>query len=525
MRDWIDTLAAASPRRRALFAFLAGGLAAFAMPPAGFFPVLFVAYPVLILLWRASASARQAFAVGWCFAFGFHLIGLYWISFALFTDIAQFWWALPLSAAGLPVVLGIYGGLAGLAYHWLRPRGLLAPVGFALVWTVAECLRGCAFTGFPWNLPAYAWEHVAALRQSMALFGAYGLSLITALLAATPVLPFIAEVPRRKALSGMAAAGALTAALGGWGAWRLADASDETVPGVRLRLVQPNIPQTLKWAPGQRRENFLNQLELTAAPSERPPTLVLWAETAAPFFLTREPQARSMLAASLPNGARGALVGAPAPGPSPSPDAPPAGPALFYNGMAVLDRDGAVVGHYEKHHLVPFGEYMPLRRFLPVGAIAGGGGEYVAGPGPRTLQVPGAPPVSPLICYEAIFPGAAVGDANEGGDRPQWLFNLTNDAWYGHSAGPYQHMAISAARAVEEGLPLVRVANTGISAVVDPYGRTIASLPLGTRGALDSDLPVATSARTFYARWRGVPLVIAIFAMAALCIAARRRRN
>ena len=525
MRDWINSLAAASPRRRALYAFLLGGLAALAMPPAGFFPVLFVAYPGLILLWRASASARQAFAVGWCFAFGFHLIGLYWISFALFTDIAQFWWALPLSAAGLPVALGVYGGLAGLAYRWLRPRGLLAPVGFALVWTAAELLRGWAFTGFPWNLPAYAWEHIAAMRQSMALFGAYGLSLVTALLAAAPVLFLIAEIPRRKALCGMAAAGALAAGLTGWGAWRLAGASDEMVSGVRLRLVQPNIAQTLKWAPGQRRENFLNQLELTAMPSDQPPTLVLWAETAAPFFLTREPQARSMLAASLPEGAQGALVGAPAPGPSPAPDSPPGGPVLFHNGMAVLDRDGAVVGHYEKHHLVPFGEYMPLRRFLPVGAIAGGGGEYVPGPGPRALRVPGAPPVSPLICYEAIFPGAVVNDSGDDAEQPQWLFNLTNDAWYGHSAGPYQHMAISAARAVEEGLPLVRVANTGISAVVDAYGRTVASLPLGVRGALDSGLPAPAPASTFYARWRGLPLGIAILAMTGLCIILRRQFN
>lgn len=523
MRDWINALAAASPRRRALYAFVLGGLAAFAMPPAGFFPVLFAAYPGLILLWRASASARQAFAVGWCFAFGFHLIGLYWISFALFTDIAQFWWALPLSAAGLPVVLGVYGGLAGLAYRWLRPRGLLAPVAFALVWTAAELLRGWAFTGFPWNLPAYAWEHVAILRQSMALFGAYGLSLVTAVLASAPVLLFIDEIPRRAALRGLAAAAALAATLAGWGAWRLAGASDEMVADVRLRLVQPNIPQTLKWAPGQRRENFVNQLELTAQPSDQPPTLVLWAETAAPFFLTREPQARSMLAASLPVGAQGALIGAPAPGPSPAPDAPPGGPALFHNGMTVLDRDGAVIGHYEKHHLVPFGEYMPLRRFVPVGAIAGGGGEYAPGPGPRTLSIPGAPPVSPLICYEAIFPGAAVDDA--GAERPQWLFNLTNDAWYGHSAGPHQHMAISAARAIEEGLPLVRVANTGISAVVDAYGRTVASLPLGVRGALDSGLPIPTPEPTFYARWRGLPLYLAIFAMTGLCIICRRERN
>lgn len=516
MTDWINRLAAASPRRRALLALLLGAVSALAMPPSGVFPVLFLTFPGLILLLRAAAGGGQAFAAGWCFAFGFHLVGLYWISFALFTDISQFWWALPLSAAGLPIVLAIYGGLAGLAYRWLRPEGLLAPLALAAVWTAAEWLRGWLFTGFPWNLPAYAWAHVPAMQQSLSLVGAYGLSFITLLLAALPVLALTGETPRRRVFTALTAGGLLLAGLTGWGGWRLANAPTEPVPGVRLRLVQPNIPQSLKWAPGQRRANFLNHLELTAAPSALPPTHVIWAETAAPFFLTREPQARSTIAAALPPGAVAAIIGAPAP----DPDSQPGGPPRYRNGMAVLDRDGAVIGQYDKHHLVPFGEYMPLRRWLPVGAIAGDGGEYAPGPGPRTLALPGAPPVSPLICYEAVFPGE-VADA---ADRPQWLLNLTNDAWYGLSAGPHQHLAISAARAVEEGLPLVRVANTGISAVVDAYGRITAALPLGSRGALDSQLPAAAGP-TLFSRWKNAPLFVFLLAAGAACVADRRRRN
>jgi apolipoprotein N-acyltransferase len=502
MRDWINLLAAASPRRRALLALLSGSLSALAMPPLGAVPVYFLTFPGLILLLRASVTGRQAFAVGWCFGFGFHLIGLYWISFALFTDIGRFWWALPFSAAGLPVVLAFFAGLAGFAYHRLKPAGLLGPLALATVWTTAELLRGYAFTGFPWNLPAYAWAHVLPVWQGLALGGAYGLSFFTVFIAALPALLFFDETPRRRAVAALAFGGVLTAALAGWGAQRLATTPTDPVPGVRLRLVQPNIPQSLKWEPGQRRANFFNHLELTAAPTDRPPTVVIWAETAAPFFIEREPQARSMIAAALPEGAQSALIGAPAPGPASAQGEP----RLFYNTMTALDRDGNVIGGYAKHHLVPFGEYMPLRRLLPVEAIAGDGGEYAPGPGPRTLTVPGAPPVSPLICYEAIFPGRVTDDA----DRPQWLLNLTNDAWYGMSAGPYQHLAISAARAVEEGLPLVRVANTGISAVVDAYGRTVAALPLGARGALDSDLPRSATASTVFSDWRSIPLVALI---------------
>lgn len=518
MLDRVDALTAVAPRRRGAYAFGLGGLAALAMPPAGLFPALFIAYPGLILLIRAAENWRQAFAAGWLFGFGFHLVGLYWISFALFTDIAQFWWALPFSAAGLPVVLACYAGLAAVALRWLRPGPLAAPLAFAVVWTLAEWLRGWAFTGFPWNLPAYAWEHVPAMRQSLALGGAYGLSFVTALLAAAPVLVTTAwKTAPRRVLTALAAGGLLAAGLVGWGALRLADAADDPVPGVRLRLVQPDIPQRVKSAPGERRANFVNQLELTASPSDDPPTVVLWAETAAPFFLVREPQARSMIAAALPEGATAALIGAPSPGPP----AVPGQPRNFHNSMAALDQDGGVVAQYDKHHLVPFGEYMPLRRFLPVGAIAGDGGEYAPGPGPRTLRAPGVPPFSPLICYEAIFPGEVVDDA----DRPDWLFNLTNDAWYGHSAGPHQHLAIASARAIEEGLPLVRVANTGISAVVDSYGRITASLPLGTRGALDADLPRPTETQTPFSRLRNGPLGVILACFAGFLVFRRIMRN
>lgn len=520
MSDWIGRIRRASPRRRAGLALALGMLAPLALPPLSAVPVLALTIPALLLLLEAAESRRQAFAIAWCYGFGYHLIGLYWISFALFTDIAGFWWALPFSAAGLPVLLGVFAGLAGVGYRLLRPSGLWRPLAFATVWTAAELLRGHAFTGFPWNLPGYVWVDVPAVLQTAALAGVNGLGFITVLLAALPALLLFDDTPRRAAAGGLAIGALLLAGLTVWGAQRLAgaptDAPDAMVPGVRLRLIQPNIPQTLKWEPGRQRANFHNQLQLTAAAAELPPTHVIWAETAVPFYLEREPQARSAIAAALPPGAM-AIIGTPRPGPPRGPDDPP----RFFNGLLALNDSGAVIAAYDKFHLVPFGEYMPLRGVLPLPAIAGNGGEYLPGPGPQTLRLPGAPPVSPLICYEAIFPGAVSDPA----DRPGWLLNLTNDAWYGPTAGPHQHLAIAAVRAVEEGAPLVRVANTGISAVIDAYGRRIAELPLGVRGALDSGLPVAIADMPPYARWKDMPLFVVLFSAALLCVLQRRMRN
>jgi apolipoprotein N-acyltransferase len=266
----------------------------------------------------------------------------------------------------------------------------------------------------------------------------------------------------------------------------------ETVDGVMLRLVQPNIDQASKWLPELRRGHIENQMRLSSGPGARPVSHVIWAETAVPFLLTSEPELRSQLAGIVPR--NGLLItGAPRLSGSGTPQ-------RLSNSLHGLDETGAVVGIYDKHHLVPFGEYTPLRSvlgWLGLGKLTVGGQGFSAGPGLATLDLPGLPPFSPLICYEIIFPGRVVAE----GPRPQWLLNLTNDAWFGISSGPYQHFASARIRAVEEGLPMVRVANTGISAVVDPYGRVYGRLHLNRVGVLDSALPKPVKGVTLYARY------------------------
>ncbi|MFD1624633.1 apolipoprotein N-acyltransferase [Azospirillum griseum] len=486
-------LMALSGRRRWLAAMALGGLATFALPPAYALPVLLVAFPGLIWLLEGAARGRSAFAIGWCFGFGHHLLGLYWISAALFTDIHQFWWALPFSAVGLPVLLGLFAGVAGWLFHALRVRGAGGGVAsaclFAAAWGLMEWVRGHAFTGFPWNLIGYGWVGVLPVLQGVSLVGIYGLSLLTVLVAALPAALADPLARPRRAWGALVVGLAALALLGGWGGWRLATASDAVVPGVRLRLVQAAIDQRLKWAEGQREQNVRENLELSALPAPEPVTHILWPETTVPFFIERDARVRQALASVTPSG--GLLITG-----APRSERTDDNGWRYFNSLVAVDGSGAVVGSYDKAHLVPFGEYMPLRRWIPVDAIASNGAEFSPGPGPRTLTLPGLPPVSPLICYEGIFPGA-VADPVE---RPRWLLNLTNDAWYGHTAGPYQHFAINQVRAVEEGMPLVRVANTGISGLVDAYGRVRQSLGLGERGIIDTTLPKAPDETTLYSR-------------------------
>jgi apolipoprotein N-acyltransferase len=278
---------------------------------------------------------------------------------------------------------------------------------------------------------------------------------------------------------------------------------------VRLRIVQANIPQRQKWIPELRAGHLQRQRAMSrqSSPnsSARPPTHVIWPETAAPFFLSDNDAARGAAAVAAPSG--GALITG----------APRRGDGNFWNAAHVITGDGRIVASYDKAHLVPFGEYVPLRGILPLDKVVPGQGDFSAGAGRQTLAVPGLPPVSPLICYEAIFPGAvARRDA-----RPGWLLNLTNDAWFGTFAGPQQHFAIAATRAVEEGLPLVRAANTGISAVVDPYGRPVAMLGLGVEGVIDSGLPRALPTLTPYAR-SGNVVPAGLLGLIALLVVALR---
>jgi len=502
-------------------ALLLGALAATALPPFDFVPALLVSFPGLVWLEDGSADNRAAFALGWSFGFGFFVAGLYWIGAALLVDVAQFGWLLPFAVLGVPAGLALFTAAGLLATHLTCERfnvgGTPRVLVLVVFWAVSEWLRGHVLTGFPWNLIGYAWSGDVPgglyVLQAASVVGIYGLSLLTVLAAA--LLARLGDISGERKYAPYFAV-ALVAALAAGGAVRLGDDAGGVVPGMTVRLVQPSIPETLRNDPAEDAANFRRMLALTESPAATPPKLVIWPEAAAPPFLARDDAARRAIAAAIPRDAV-ALVG------TVRTDPPPLRPEHVWNSLEAIDSQGKILASYDKSHLVPFGEYVPLRSILPISKITPGTIDFSAGPGPRTIALPGVPPFSPLICYEAIFPGAVV-DPN---DRPDWLLNVTNDAWYGYTSGPFQHFAIARTRAVEEGLPLVRDGNNGISGVVDAYGRVVRKFPLDGIGVLDARLP-AKLPPTLYAQigdWGFAALLVVLLAFAAAPRLPRGRRR
>ncbi len=513
LRRTADGFAALTGWRRFAVAVLLGAMATLAMPPVGAVPVLLLVFPPFIWLLRGTGRRWAAFWTGWAFSFGFFVFGLYWVAFALTVDLERFGWMIPFAVCGLPALLALFAGTAIWCLQRLNLTGTAHTMAFAGLWALAEWLRGHVLTGFPWNLIGYAWVDWTPVIQATAWIGIYGLSMVTVLAAAAPA----AAVDRdgrwsRPALAVWLAACTALAGFAIAGTLRLSDASDDTVPGIMLRLVQPNIAQADKWRPELGPQHLTNQMELSLLESDPPITHVIWPETAIPYLIERDVAVQQAIGSIVPPGGL-ALVGAPR-------ASAPGEPQQYWNSLQVVRENGSIAATFDKFHLVPFGEYMPLRDWLPLDSIAAGSTDYSSGPGPRTLALDGLPPFSPLICYEAIFPGAVI----DRSDRPQWLVNVTNDAWYGHTAGPHQHFAIAQVRAVEEGLPMARVATTGVSGVIDAYGRVTASLDLGRRGVVDAPLPVALPQPTLYARIGDT----AFWVLCVLCLAApltARRRS
>ena len=502
-------LAGLSGWRRYGIAFLLGVSAAAALPPVDLSPLLVLAFPGALWLDEGSSCSGASFGLGYAFGFGFFAAGLYWISGALFVDIATFWWLIPIAALGLPAALSLYVGvvflITNIASKHLRLSKTARVFGFAITWTSAEWIRGHAFTGLPWNLIGSTWSGgfpgAIAILQCVAWIGIYGLSFITVLAVSLPALlggSSLVPISARRRWAPAIAAVLLVLIPGFWGALKL-QMSPITNTNVWLRVVQPSIPQTMKWEPGAAESNLRKLLNLSGAPSPHPLAAIVWPEAATPFLLERDATVRRKIAAIVPDKAyliTGALRGSPSLGPV----------VQMWNSIEVLNVDGEIVARYDKAHLVPFGEFVPMRNFLPIKKITAGSIDLSAGPGPRTITVPGLPPFAGAVCYEAIFPGAIVNQQ----ERPEWILNLTNDAWYGRSSGPFQHLASARTRTIEEGLPMVRVANNGISAVIDAAGRVRARISLDTIGYADFALP-GPGEPTFYSRagdWSLVALLL-----------------
>lgn len=463
--------------------------------------MLFLAWPALFLLVDGAESPRRAARVGWQAGAAFFLSGLYWVGEAFLVEAANVWWYLPLmpvAVAALGAGLGLFWGAAFWAARRFWPTGWRRAPTLAAAILAAEVARGHVLTGFPWAMQAYAWIETP-LIQVASLTGGYALSGLTLLAAMALGL-------RSAAPAAMVAAALATA--WSWGAWRVADATPE--PGPVLRLVQPNTRQVDKWAPENTRPIFENLVALTAQPADGPPpALVVWPEVAVTFLFDESVEAQAIATAALPPGASLAVGSVRID--RAAPDRP------LFNSLLFYGPDGAPLGVYDKRRLAPFGEYVPyawLLGRLGFGTLGDGLSGFTPGDGAPPPVLPGLPPFAALICYEIIFPAfvrAAARDAD-------WALQVTNDAWFGRSAGPWQHLAQARVRAVELGLPIARAAKTGVSAMIDPWGRVTARLGLDERGVVDSPLP-GPRVPTLYARlgdWPPLAFMAMAFGLARL---------
>ena len=504
---------------RIVLALLAGAGAAFAHPPFGVLIGL-LGYPLLMILSERSDTARGAFWMGWLAGFAYFFVGCWWVAEAFFVNPEQAWMA-PFAASLLPAGLGLFWGGACALYRLFAPIGAVRVLLFAALFCAFEWLRGHVLTGFTWNPAGATWRAGGGMSQFAAVVGVYGLSLVT--VGATAALaPLVGPGARHgRLISAGLGIGALLA-VGLFGAARLAQAH-LTFTDTVVRLVQADVKQETKWSPEAYRSIVDRYLALTAQapvePGGRVPNVVVWPEGALPasandVFASADAQA---LAAAVRPG-QTLMIGL-ARG---EPDLTAPEGARYYNSLFALRSEGTaglrVAAVYDKHRLVPFGEYLPLGSLMTaigLRSLVHMPSDFSAGPTPSPIAVPGAPPAQVLICYESLYPGFTPGAAG----RPDWIVNASNDAWFGATSGPRQHLNLASYRAIETGLPIARATPTGISAMIDSWGRIVdgEKLEPGVMGVIDAPLPRPTDV-TPYGRFGDWPFLIALLAACALSL-------
>ncbi|WP_292289933.1 apolipoprotein N-acyltransferase [Marivita sp.] len=482
---------------RRLAALCLGALFALGQPPFDLWWLAVASLVGIFVLVQRDLRARSAAWSGWLFGTGYFTLSLHWILEPFQVDAAATGWMAPFALVGLAGGLALIWALA----FWAGRRVGGGGFGIALCWALAELARAYVLTGFPWGLLGYLWAPTP-VAQWQAVIGPHGLGLVTGLVAALVAL----GLTRR---SWITLAGGIAMLAGMWGAGLVITPPPQDLTGRPVaRLIQPNAPQHQKWDPAHIPTFFNRQVDFTA--QQPRPDLVVWPETAVPNLLDTAGPAFEVIAQ--------AAAGTPVVLGIQREEQ-----GRYYNSLVTLDNTGAVADLYDKHHLVPFGEYMPLAgffaRFNILGLAARAEAGYSAGPGPAMIDLGPFGQALPLICYEAVFPQ----DVNGAPSRPDVLLQITNDAWFGTYAGPQQHLSQARLRAIEQGLPMIRVANTGISAVIDPAGRIVDALPLGRAGFIDVPLP-APSPPTLYARTGDLLALLAwAVAFATLLLWKRRR--
>jgi apolipoprotein N-acyltransferase len=468
---------------------IAGLALALAQPPFGFLPGL-LGWAVLLALLSGDLSLKAAFFRGWLGGVGYFAVSLWWLTEPFQVDAANQGWMAPFAVALVTAGMALFWGAAALAFRLTQVRGILRVLVFAGVFSLVEWLRGHILTGFPWDLPGETWRAGSPMSQGAALVGAYGLSWITIAAAATPAT----LVERWRGPVSIALAAGALAGLFAFGATRLANAPGPAPGAPIIRVVQADVPQASKYDPALFNSIVTRYLVLTRRPGARTPAIVVWPEGAIPDamedYLAPQTWTREAITDALApgqililGGYRYGVASAERP--------------VVFNSLLALQRkaDGLTpIGLYDKFRLVPFGEFIPfdaLATRLGIKTFVHVGDGFTPGPRPQPLRVDGAPPFQPLICYEALYPGFTREGAKAAGYRPAWIVNISNDAWFGQTSGPLQHLNIASYRAIEEGLPMIRATPTGVSAVIDAFGRPLKTLPEGGYGVIDAPLPPA----------------------------------
>lgn len=496
-------------------ALAAGALATLGHAPFYFAPLYVIAIVTLVRLLDAAALRPKriaaAFGLAWWFGFGHFASGLYWLSSAFALDFGA--WGIVLGAGAvftLAAFLACFSGAGCALAMTLWTRDFRRVAVFAVAVAVSEWLRGIAFTGFPWLLPGYVWPAGEPVSQSASVFGIYGLSALTLLFAASPVVLFDRTASRAARLAPICIAGLSLAAIWGWGSMRLADHAPIALRQPVVRVADSGLSQADKWAerPDQERRVLERYLEASGAAGEA--DIVIWPEGAIPSVNSYALEDASVLdAIGAAMGDRTLVLGL-------TRRASLDERIVHYNSAVIIGSDNGApeVGDiYDKHRLVPFGEYIPFWRVFSGLNIAPlqriGTGFEPGALAPRPVALPNAPPATVLICYEAIFPGLAP----SGAERAGWIISLTNDAWFGEGAGPSQHFAIARFRSIETGLSMARAASGGVSAIIDPNGRVIASRHGG--GFAQARLPPPL-AETTYSRFGFLPVALLLLLIACL---------
>ncbi|MCH2037854.1 MAG: apolipoprotein N-acyltransferase [Rickettsiales bacterium] len=490
-------------------AFL-GAISALSFAPVFWFPILFISVPGLLFIAYHAQTTKEAFKLGLVFGFFHFVCGIYWVTFSILTQADKFWWLVPFAVTGMSAILSLYIAIP-LAVSFRASNQWVARVFiFSGLWVIGELLRGYfkfAFTlyGFPWNLMGYSLSFSLELIQFSSIIGIYGLSLITIVIVSLPVLLVVEEISNRiKSIVVLVSVMTLSL-MWAWGANRISNTELTDAPGVTLKLVQSGIHDHHDWDPKKRSQVVLDNMTLSKTTEDEEATHIIWSESSLPYVIDDNSFHVSLVSDVIPE--NGLLFTG-----SMRVDAQS---VKLYSTIHAIDDEGAIVDIYDKIHLVPFGEYIPFRKILPFIDSVVGGTDFSAGDKPQTFIIDGLPHVSPLICYDVIFPHSIYDPEH----KPDWLLNVTNDAWFKKyiswgdqkiqiSSGPYQHYEMARMRAVENGMSMVRTANTGISAVIDPLGRDVVRMELGAKSSVNSSLPLMSAGKVVYGNYKVVIDVI-----------------